>query len=189
VQGPMGNLHLRGHSLLPGNMGGERGLFLQHTTPGVAPVQILTPEQQRATQPVTPPSAPQPEQHAPNTASPPATSRSVVSNDAFEFGPSLAGTPRKVAHRLNRELSSLTSGWESTRPDLSLDRKSRRTRYSRDDDADAAPVSPRSQHLADQVMEGVVSDNNFDDNVLVCAVTADSFYPACTTHPALTTTI
>jgi hypothetical protein len=33
VQGPMGNLHLRGHSLLPGNMGGERGLFLQHSSP------------------------------------------------------------------------------------------------------------------------------------------------------------
>jgi hypothetical protein len=30
VQGPMGNLHLRGHSLLPGIMGGERRLFLQH---------------------------------------------------------------------------------------------------------------------------------------------------------------
>jgi hypothetical protein len=74
----------------------------------------------------------------------------------------LQATPRKVARRLNRELASLTSGWESTRPDLSLDRKSRRTRYSRDDDADAAPVSPRSQHLADQVMEGVVSDDDND---------------------------
>jgi hypothetical protein len=70
------------------------------TTLGVAPVQILTPEQQRATQPVTPPSAPQPEQPAPNTASPPATSRSGVSDDAFEFGPSPAATPRKVARRL-----------------------------------------------------------------------------------------
>jgi hypothetical protein len=95
------------------------------TTLGVAPVQILTPEQQRATQPVTPPSAPQPEQPAPNTASPPATSRSGVSDDAFEFGPSPAATPQKVARRLNRELTSLTSGWESTRPDLSLDCKSR----------------------------------------------------------------
>jgi hypothetical protein len=136
------------------------------TTLGVAPVQILTPEQQRATQPVTPPSAPQPEQPAPNTASPPATSRSGVSDDAFEFGPSPAATPRKVARRLNRELTSLTSGWESTRPDLSLDRKSRRTRYSRDDDADAAPVSPRSQHLSDQVMEGVVSDDDDDEQRL-----------------------
>jgi hypothetical protein len=146
------------------------------TTLGVAPVQILTPGQQRATQPVTPPSAPQPEQPAPNTASPPATSRSVMSDDAFEFGPSPAGTPRKVALRLNRELAPLTSGCESTRPDLSLDRKSRRTRYSRDDDAAAAPVSPRSQQLADQVMEGVVSDDDADINVLVCAITADSFY-------------
>jgi hypothetical protein len=33
VQGPMGNLHLRGHSLLPGHMGGERRLFLQHPGP------------------------------------------------------------------------------------------------------------------------------------------------------------
>jgi hypothetical protein len=117
------------------------------TTLGVAPVQILTPEQQRATQPVTPPPAPQPEQPAPNTASPPVTSRSAVSDDAFEFGPSPAATPRKVARRMNRELASLTSGWDSTRPDLSLDRKSRRTRYSRDDDANATPVSPRSPRL------------------------------------------
>jgi hypothetical protein len=89
-----------------------------------------------------------------------------VSDDAFEFGPSPAATPRKVARRLNRELTSLTSGWESTRPDLSLDRKSRRTRYSRDDDDDAAPVSPRSQHLSDQVMEGVVCDDDNDEQRL-----------------------
>jgi hypothetical protein len=33
VQGPRGNLHLRGHSLLPGHLGGERRLFLQGTSP------------------------------------------------------------------------------------------------------------------------------------------------------------